>query len=213
MPIRSRRKRGWRWCGWFVVWFFVGWVTFVGLPSIMAVREVLAGPLIVPDAKPRAETAYVMSAGPAYYERLRAAADLYHARRVKRIYLADDRSPAGHNFVRGRLETRVEQSVGVLGCLGVPSDAVDKVEVPALTMFGSLNEARAFAATGAAVRSSVIVVTSAAHTRRSRLSFRRSLPAETNVNAVAATSLGNSAEAYHPLWIEYAKLLVYYVVA
>ena len=45
------------------------------------------------------------------------------------------------------------------------------------------------------------------------LAFRRSLPANVKVIPYAATTFENSYEIYHPIWIEYLKLLVYYVIA
>ena len=49
--------------------------------------------------------------------------------------------------------------------------------------------------------------------RRSVLAFRRSLPADVRIVPYAATTFENSYEMYHPIWVEYFKLLVYYAIA
>ena len=48
---------------------------------------------------------------------------------------------------------------------------------------------------------------------QSVLAFRRSLPAGVRVVPFAATEFVNSYEMYHPIWIEYLKLLVYFAVS
>jgi hypothetical protein len=49
--------------------------------------------------------------------------------------------------------------------------------------------------------------------RRSVLAFERSLPQGVPVQPYAATTMINSYELHHPIWLEYLKLMVYYVIA
>ena len=50
-------------------------------------RGILIRPLTVHDDKARGELAYVMADGAAYWERLRAASDLFHQHRITSIYV------------------------------------------------------------------------------------------------------------------------------
>ena len=59
----------------------------------------------------------------------------------------------------------------------------------------------------------IVVVTSAPHTRRSLLCFRRSFPGEVDVEVFSATDLSNSDEITSPIWMEYLKLAIYYFCA
>lgn len=78
---------------------------------------------------------------------------------------------------------------------------------------GTLTEARAVARQLPKHVKTLVVVSSAPHMRRTLLAFRRSVPAHVRVVPYAATTYVNSYELYHPIWLEYVKLLVYYVIA
>ena len=80
------------------------WGLMVALPSIKEVRAWILLPLYVHDEEAAGDLAYVMADGSAYWERLRAASDLYHMHRVPMIYILDQPTPAKYNFVSKRLE-------------------------------------------------------------------------------------------------------------
>lgn len=188
-------------------------MVMVALPSQRTVRSWLCLPLYIHDDDAQGDVAYVMADGYAYLERLRGASDLFHMHRVDDIYLLDERQPSGYDFVQQRLQTKADQATAYLGLLGVPRERIHHVPELANAWMGSLSEAQMFAANLPASISKVVVVTSAPHTRRSGLCFRRSLPKTFVVQVYSASPPSQSAEVYMPLWHEYLKLLVYYIYA
>ena len=196
------------------VWTTLAFLAFGVAPTLTPLRHALSAPLIVSDDDARGDAAYVMHGGPAMDERLRAAADLVHMGRVPRIFLRRDDERSMHSFVERRSLTRSEWMLAYLGWLGIPREKVTLIDDPGGGAFGSLHEADlARAALPPEVRR-LVVVSSPVHTRRSGLAFRRRLAArEVEVTTYAATAWSTSAEAHAPLWLEYAKLLVYAVIA
>jgi uncharacterized SAM-binding protein YcdF (DUF218 family) len=79
--------------------------------------------------------------------------------------------------------------------------------------FGTLSEAKALSRTLPENIRKLVIVISAAHTRRSLLTFRKHLPKTVTVVPYAATPFDESLEMYCPLWLEYLKLLVYALIA
>ena len=75
----------------------------VALPSIREVRALLIAPIYVHEEDASGDCAYVMADGSAYWERLRAASDLYHMHRIKQIYILDEPDSAGYHFVKKTL--------------------------------------------------------------------------------------------------------------
>ena len=188
------------------------WIASTFLLSSSTVRGFLIWPLYVSDAEASGEVAYVMADGPAVWERLRAASDLYHWGRVKRIVLLEEVQMAGYNFVRQQSDTRVQREIDYLELHGVSPEKIDTIPQIDNAAMGSLSEARQFAKFMPNVKS-VVVVTSAPHTRRSKLCFVRSLPVEVSVSSYAASVPAQSDEIRSPIWWEYEKLIVYWVSA
>jgi uncharacterized SAM-binding protein YcdF (DUF218 family) len=181
--------------------------------SFRSVRALMIYPLYVHETGARGDAAYVMADGYAYWARLRAAADLYHMNRVPRIYILSESFPAGYDFVGDRLETQTERAIRYLDWQGVPREAISRVPVHGSTTFGSLSEARSFAHLRLPDLRDCVVVTSAPHTRRSRLSFARSLPTDVRVHPYASSGPHSSEEIFYPIWLEYVKLFVYFFIA
>ena len=190
------------------------WLVSTIVCSWPPARAVAVLPLLEHDAEASGDAAYVMADGSASWERLRAASDLFHWKRVPRIIVLDERDISGYNFVRGERETRVDRVVDYLRLHGVPDDKITRVTVPADTTFGSLSEAQAVAASEPDLKS-IVVVTSAPHTRRSGLCFRRSMPTGVAVRVYSASEreAWHSAEIHSPIWLEYVKYAIYLVVA
>ena len=188
------------------------WLLSTVLMSFPTVRAFVAYPLFVNDQQATGEIAYVMAGGEAYWERLRAASDLYHWHRIKKIAILEETQSASYNFVRKKSDTRLERAMDYLALYGVPGEVVSAVPASDSAMFGSMSEAQGFAAKFPDVNQ-VVVVTSAPHTRRSLLCFQRALTRDCEVSAYAATPLGDSSEIASPIWIEYVKLVVYLFVA
>jgi hypothetical protein len=176
------------------------------------VRGFLALPLYVNDEDASAEAAYVMADGFAYWERLHAASDLYNMRRIDRIILLDEQQRHMYNFVKQRSDTVVDRAIDYLQWNGVPREKIVTVPVDENAIFGSLSEAQTVSRSMPELQS-IVVVTSAMHTRRSRLCFRRSFHSDVRVQVYAPGGPSESWEIGSPIWIEYLKMLIYYFAA
>lgn len=206
-PPRARRLRT-------ALHVALAFFVFGVAPTLTPVRHLLSAPLIAHDADARGDAAYVMHGGPAMDERLRAAADLWHLGRVGRIYLRRDDERSAFSFAERRSLTRTEWMLSYLRYLGVPAERVTLVQDPGGGALGSLHEADLCRAALPPEVKRLVVVSSPVHTLRAGLAFRRRLAGRgTEVTTFAATAWSTSAEAHAPLWLEYAKLFVYVVVA
>ena len=188
------------------------WIVVTVAMSFSSVRGIAAYPLYVHDIEASGDVAYVMADGPAYWERLRAASDLYHWERVQRIIVLEELQSDGYNFIRKKSDTRYQRSLDYLKLFGVPLDKIQCVPQDSDSWFGSLSEAQSVAKTMPKLKS-IVVVTSAPHTRRSKLCFERSLPSDVRIEVYSASLPQESSEVHSPIWIEYAKLAVYLFVA
>ena len=178
-----------------------------------AVRVALAAPLVVHEEEAAGDLAYIMSGGHAFKERLRAGADLFHMGRVPVLVISATPRRSHVYFPEGRNWSETEWSVGYLKWLGVPGSSVVVLPPAGGGVLSSAAEARSLARHRPADARRVVVVTSAAHTRRSRLAMRRALPDDIEVVAFAATPFVDSAEKHRPLFLEYVKLFVYLFAA
>ncbi len=194
-----------------LIWLLTAWTLFVGLPTITVVRATMMWPLYVHDNDAEGECAYVMAGGSASYERLRAASDLYHWDRIERIYISHQTDSSGYHFGLKRSISRAEKARMVLQMWGVPDSAILTVPLDESALLSSSGEAHSFAA-NVNVQGSIIVITSAPHTRRSRLCFQRVLPAA-EIAIYSASMPAHSAELSSAIWLEYLKLALYYLLA
>ena len=207
----SRRARALR----LLAWMSLALLVFGIAPGLTPVRHLLSAPLIVAADDPRGDAAYVMAGGLASEERLRAAADLYHMKRVPRIYLLRDDDRSYYSFTELRSFTRTDWMLSYLLWLGVPRDRITVLaDVEDGHFFGSLHEANLARAALPPEVHRLVVVTSPVHTRRSGLAFRRRLADRgIEVETYPAVDWATSAEAHAPLWLEYVKLVVYALIA
>jgi uncharacterized SAM-binding protein YcdF (DUF218 family) len=190
----------------------VAWVVFVGVPSIPAVRRVLAAPLVVSDPSARGDACYVLASGDALLERLAAAADLYSMHRVPTIIFQRSDEASSYNFVAAASWTQTDWALDFLTHRGVPRDRI-VVVAPAKGLLGTLAEARNIKQVLPASVRTLVVVSSAPHMRRSMLAFRRILAADVVLVPYAATDFSAGAELWRPIWLEYLKLGVYALAA
>lgn len=187
-------------------------LVLVVLPSFPLVRALLSAPLLVHDPAAAGDACYVLSGGGSLYERLDAAADLIQMRRVSRIFLMQDDRRMRYNFKTNSSWTRGMWCADYLAWRGVAPDRIrfiPQAEGP----LGTLAEARSYARHRPAQADALVLVSSAPHLRRSMLAFQRSLPEGAHVVPYAATPIDYSYELYHPIWIEYLKLALYYLLA
>jgi uncharacterized SAM-binding protein YcdF (DUF218 family) len=185
---------------------------FAALPTYPMVRNWFAAPLVLNDTNARGGACYVLAGGGAIRERLDAASDLIHMGQVPTILLMRNDKPGAYSFKARKSWTGTEWSMDYLAWHGVMSQKITLLE-EVHGLFGTLAEARNVAKQLSKNVKTLVVVSSAPHMRRTVLAFRRSLPADVKVIPYAATTFENSYEMYHPIWLEYLKLLVYYVVA
>jgi uncharacterized SAM-binding protein YcdF (DUF218 family) len=185
----------------------------VFLPSLPMVRTYIAAPLYLSDDQAAGDAAYVLAAGIAFHERLFAAADLYHMKRISMIILMNDVSPSYFQFTTQHSLTRSEWALSYLDWLGVPRDKIMLTEFSEFSHFGTRREARCIAKLLPTEIKQLVIITSAPHTSRSFLTFRRTLEPTVKVIPYAATPIKDSSEFWEPLWIEYFKLAVYWVIA
>lgn len=208
-PTASLSTRKWRRrC----VGLAITWLAATILLAFPVIRSCLVLPLYVHQPNAAGDAAYVMADGHAYWERLHAASDLYNRRQVSRIMILAEDEPAGFNFTSGQVDTRVQRAMDHLEHFGVPRASVDTIPVDSSTTFGSLSEARGVARLHPNLKR-IVVVTSAPHTRRSRLCFQRTLPTTVSVQVYSASIPQDSAELAAPIWMEYIKLVVYFFLA
>jgi uncharacterized SAM-binding protein YcdF (DUF218 family) len=96
---------------------------------------------------------------------------------------------------------------------GVPKGAIRTVAAQDNALMGSLSEAHAVQRLLPKNVDQIVVVTSAPHTRRSRMCFQRALSSDVQIKTYSASIPLHSDELYGPLSHEYFKLFVYYFLA
>lgn len=184
------------------------WVVFVLLPSVLPVRSWMARPLVARDPGTPADAAYLLAGGDAFRERLSAGVRCYHEGRVPLVILQrDDRPSTQHHS--GERWTATQWALAYLEWRGVPAAKVRVLDPPRRRRFGTASEARNVARNLPAEVRRLLLVTSAAHTRRALLAFGRCLPRGVQAIPHPATRFPDSLERYRPLWVEYGKLLLY----
>jgi uncharacterized SAM-binding protein YcdF (DUF218 family) len=188
------------------------WISSSILLSTTWFRAWVSYPLHVSNMPTKADVAYVMSDGHAYWNRLYAASDLYHMGQIQEIAIQENQTTSRYDFVSKRSQTVSQRSVRYLGALGIPEDRIATVKVDEAPMLGSWSEARAFAKEFPKTQN-LVVVTSSPHTRRSLLCFKRAMPTSCQVSVFAASLPKEGAELFDPIWLEYSKLGIYWFVA
>lgn len=207
-PVPSRTASRWRHRFWLLCFLSA---TFWLASSFATVRGWAIKPLYVHDEQAAGQIAYVMADGPAMWERLHAAADLYHMHRIEKIALLNEQQRAGYNFVRHQSDTRLQREIDFLEMLGVRATDVLAVDADDSDWMSSRSEAVGVFRTLPDVRQ-LVVVTSPPHTRRSLLCFARTFPKETGITVYSAARPSESAETHLPIWIEYVKLTIYWLL-
>lgn len=145
-----------------VILLFLGWIFLAPF---------LAESLIVEKPLERADAILILGGSATFMERTQKAAELYRKGISNRILLTDDGGEAGWSQAERRNPKFVELARKSLLEHGVPPTAI---EILPATVAGTIDEARAFAEkAGAENLRSVLLVTSAYHTRRALWTFKR----------------------------------------
>jgi uncharacterized SAM-binding protein YcdF (DUF218 family) len=143
---------------------FLAWVV---------IAPFLAEALIVEKPLEKADAIMVLGGSSTFVERTQKAAELYRQGIAPKIYLTDDGGRGGWSRIEHRNPKFVERARNNLIEQGVPADSI---EVLASVVEGTIDEARLFANKAEAENlKSVLLVTSAYHTRRARWVFERVL--------------------------------------
>jgi uncharacterized SAM-binding protein YcdF (DUF218 family) len=132
--------------------------------------------------------------------------------RVDYIILMKDDNVGQFRFKTNASWTRTQWVADYLAWRGIVADRIQWIPQTE-GFFGTLTEARTVAKRLPKSVKTLVVVSSAPHMRRSVLAFTRSLPSNVRVVPYAATSFATSHEMYHPIWLEYLKLLLYFMIA
>ena len=189
---------------------FVAWLFFA---------PVFAKVLIVGKPLEKADAILVLGGSSTYIERTNAAAELFKKGIAPKILLTDDGEKAGWSKTEKRNPPYVELARANLTSNGVP---LENIEILQPEVSGTIYEARVLAEKAKTDNlRSVLIVTSAYHTRRSLQTFTRhfaeiALPAEFGVFGVPP-----GFQTPTPLWWwlsprgwslvagEYVKILFY----
>jgi uncharacterized SAM-binding protein YcdF (DUF218 family) len=177
-----------------------------------------AAALVVPDdAPPRADAIVVLSGSGAYLERTRLAAQLYRAGRAPRVVLTNDDQPGGWSVERERTLYFIERAADELRRGGVPDAAITPLPEPVASTYDEAQLLRAYAARTSS--RSLVVVTSAYHSRRARWTWRRAFAGSQTAFGFVSVAPGAqmpsrggwwlSGRGWHVVAGEYVKLAYY----
>jgi uncharacterized SAM-binding protein YcdF (DUF218 family) len=141
----------------FLIWLFLA--------------PLLAERLIVEKMLEKSDAIVVLGGSHTYVERTRKAAEIYNKGIAPKIYLTDDGEQAGWSQVEQRNPPYVELARNLLIANGVPAENIEILE-PRVS--GTIDEARILSdkAKSANLRS-LLIVTSAYHTRRAFATFQK----------------------------------------
>lgn len=165
-----------------IVILLSGFLAWIFLAPFLAERLIVEKPLA------RADAILILGGSATFTERAQKAAELYRKGIAAKILLTDDGGFAGWSRAEQRNPKFVELARAALIEQNVPAGAI---EIIAPTVEGTIDEAREFAGLAKAENlKSVLLVTSAYHTRRARWTFTRVLK-ETGVEiGIASPSPG-----------------------
>ena len=188
-----------------LIWPLLAW----GAASVLVVREELV----------RADAILVLSGSSEYVERARRAAQLFNDRRAAKIILTNDNQRGGWSVAQQRNPFFVERTTEELRRAGVPPE---KIEVLPQAVSSTYEEAvllRDYATTNNL--RSVLVVTSAYHSRRALWTVRHVLQGSDIELGIDAVAPGEQTPSPATWWwhrrgwrtvaTEYPKIIYYWV--
>jgi uncharacterized SAM-binding protein YcdF (DUF218 family) len=175
--------------------------------------------LVVHAELAHADALVVLAGSSAYVERTHLAAKLYQAGRAPVILLTNDNEPGGWSDAEQRNPLFVERAVAELTAAGVPRAQIEILPPPVASTYDEARALRDYAATQKL--RSLLVVTSAYHSRRALWTLRRVFAGsnvELGLEPVAPGTRETPAPAVWWLGLrgwssvagEYVKLLYYH---
>ena len=187
----------------------------------ICIAPFLAERLIVEKTLEKADTIFVLSGSSVYVERAQKAAELYKKGISDKILLTDDGGRSGWSTVEKRNPPFVELAKNELTRQGVPAE---NIEVLDGKIGGTIDEAKILQkAAGDRNLNSVLLVTSAYHSRRALRTFEKVF-AENGLQTkigIAPSPAGHQTPSPFIWWLspfgwqvvagEYVKSLVYWM--
>jgi uncharacterized SAM-binding protein YcdF (DUF218 family) len=198
------------------------WRALVALVFALVVWELVAWAaaraLVVREDVSHADAIAVLAGSSAYVERTRFAAKLYAQGRAPVVLLTNDGERGGWSSAEQRNPFFIERAIDELVSSGVPRERI--TVLPGLVS-STYDEARALREYAAAHNArSLLVVTSAYHTRRALWTLRRVtkgdeieigvVPVETGEQTPAPYSWWLTRRGWQSVPVEYAKLAYYH---
>lgn len=191
----------------------------VGIPAWALLAWAAAEALIVHTTLAHADAIVVLSGSSAYLERTKQAAELFHEGRAPLVVLTDDNTRGGWSNALQRNPYFVERAHDELTKQGVPPD---KIRVAPGIAASTRDEALIIRDYALAQRlKSILIVTSAYHSRRAlrilRLTFAGSetslgiAPAPTGAQAPSPILWWLHVEGWRSVAGEYVKLIYYWL--
>lgn len=187
-----------------VVWLFVAWR--------------LARWLIVHDSLPRADAILVLSGSATNIERAQRAATLYNEGRARKIILTNDNVQTGWSQEEQANLFYFEHSQQILRRFGVPQESIEVIRSPVFSTHDEAVLLKDYSARHGL--SSLLVVTSAYHSRRALWTFRQVFQGSNTQVGVEPVDTGFQTPAPSTWWLhlrgwelvptEYLKLVVYW---
>jgi uncharacterized SAM-binding protein YcdF (DUF218 family) len=189
-----------------------GWIT---LAPFLAER------LIIEKTLEKTDAILVLGGSSVYIERTQKAAEIFKKGAARKVFLTDDGERGGWSAAEKRNPPFVELARKSLISQGVPAENIEILE-PQVT--GTIYEARVLAEKAKAENlQSVLLVTSAYHTRRALWTFEKYF-AENNIKTelgAAAPPPGNQTPPPYVWWLsprgwalvagEYVKFAAYWI--
>ena len=178
---------------------------------------VAARMLIVSAPLERADIVVVLSGSSTFIERTHLASELYATGRFPRIVLTNDNSQGGWSESLQRNPYFQERARWELERLGVPSSAIETIATPVTSTYDEAVALKSFAA--AHGFHSILLVTSAYHSRRALKTFQHLMAGTDIICGVASPPPGwqtprsatwlFSVQGWRMVPLEYLKIIYY----
>ena len=184
-----------------LVWELVAW----GAGAFLVARSELAS----------ADVLVLLSGAPNYTERAQRAAELWHEQRAPRILLTNDGTRGPWSEAEQRNPFFYEKTLVELQRAGVPAESVYVLPQEVSSTYEEANQIKAYAEANG-IRS-VLVVTSAYHSRRALWTYRRVFNDSKFVIGMSPAAAANPAvwwltiTGWRTVPVEYIKLIYYWI--
>lgn len=194
-------------------------LALVALAAWSLVARVAAGALIVSAEIPRADAIVVLAGSSTYVERTRRAAEIFRERRAAKVLLTDDGDAGGWSNELERNPRFVERAADELARAGVPRGEIEALPRTVSSTHDEALLAREYAE--ARGLRSILIVTSAYHSRRALWTFRRAFEGSGVAVGLEPVAVGAQTPAMGTWWLyprgwqlvagEYVKLIYYWL--